>query len=151
MPTKNILFMTTIIFLTIATSCSEANLLGGSGPSENDAKAAIEKVIIKNMSGWIPDPLWLSKEQVKVNSVQILRRGDYNDTGKYYPVQVKTEGSFVQRSIDGGQMSGLPPQRTCTFSGSGEFRLSKNDYGEWVAQVIGNDELNKDFKTNCGK
>lgn len=145
MSPRTFLFILSVVLTAVTISCNAL----GSGPSDSEAKTAIEKTIVSSMSGGMSQPpLWQGGEQVKVSSVNILKRGDYNETSKYYPIQAKIDGSFVQKSYDGGVMSGLGASRNCTFSGNGDFRLSKNDYGQWTAQLVLN---NESVKTNCDK
>jgi hypothetical protein len=152
MSTKKILLIITAILPIFLISCAGAGSIIGSGPSDSDVKSAIQKTVTSQMTGGIPQPpLWGGSEQVKIDSVNILRRGDYNEPGKYYPVQAKLDGSYIQKAFPGSEAFGQPSQRTCTFSASGNFRLSKNDYGEWVAQVVHDGEPNKDNKLNCDK
>jgi hypothetical protein len=141
-----------VILLGLSLSCSTAGSILGSGPSDGDVKAAVQKTMTTEMTGGIPQaPLWGGREQVKIDSVNVLQRGNYNEAGKYYPVRVNLSGSYIQKAFPGSEAFGQPPQRNCTFTGSGNFRLSKSDYGEWVAQIAYDGEPSKDDKLTCDK
>lgn len=98
-------------------------------PTEDIVKNAVLN-LVKNRPLW--DPLSIkpgltgSIRNVQIDLVSISRYGNYNETNKYWPVQVNISGSLESPAIT--------RVIRCTFNGNIDLRLLKNDYGDWKAE-----------------
>lgn len=110
--------------LTILTSCSSL-----SGPSTSTIQSAIGATTGGVLKLAEMSSSWRTVE-IKSSSVNILRQGTYNESEKYWPVQATVTGSSRQEPEF---YMGAKPSRNCEFSFSTEFKIKRNDYGEWVA------------------
>lgn len=70
-------------------------------------------------------------ERILSTSVQVLRQGEYKEDGKYWPVKATVNGTgyIVSRF----SATGASPPRNAAFSFTADFKIKKNDYGDWVA------------------
>lgn len=118
-----------IIALTITA------LLGGcstnSGPSDSAIQKAISATTGRMLKLAEMSSSWQTVE-IKSSSVNILRQGNFNEAEKYWPVQAKVSGMSRQQPEF---YMGAKPSRDCEFSFSAEFKIKKNDYGDWVAEA----------------
>lgn len=108
-------------------------LLGGcstnSGPSNGAIQSAISATTRSVLKLAEMSSSWQTVE-IKSSSVNILRQGNFNETEKYWPVQATVSGTSRQQPEF---YMGPKPSRNCEFSFTTEFKIKKNDYGEWVA------------------
>lgn len=110
-------------------SNNENNSQTETKPTEDIIKKTIVN-LTKNRPLW--DPLRIkpgltgSIRNIQIDSVSISRYGNYNEVNKYWPVQVNISGSLESPAIT--------RVIRCTFSGSIDVRLLKNDYGDWKAE-----------------
>lgn len=119
---------------------------GSAGPSDDVIKSVVEKNTKAFMARRVTmDPTWETRD-ASVNSVELLRKGEFKEGGGYLPVQARVSGTLKQKSLPN---LGLPPSRDCKFDGTGDFRISKDDYGDWRGQIVG-DEFGSNFKVSCG-
>lgn len=65
---------------------------------------------------------------VRAQSVTIVRRGPYNNQKGYWPIQATVSGTFDKKYHDG-------TSKYCTFAGTTDFQIYKNDYGDWLARA----------------
>jgi hypothetical protein len=67
---------------------------------------------------------------VEIESVEIKKRGDFNETEKYWPVKAQVKGSF-QRQVVGNTV-----EKRIPFDKEGDFRFSKDDYDSWKITIV---------------
>ncbi len=105
----------------ILNGCSNA-------PNDKIIKQSIIECIQKNVP-----PSWagslLGGTDAKVEQIDIQQIGSYNETGKYWPVKARVRGTC--------QANLLVRKELKYFDKVGEFRIYKDDYGEYKATFIG--------------
>lgn len=123
---KKALASITVLMITALLGGCSAN----SGPSNiaiNSAINASTKNVLQ-VAGMAHS--WQTVE-IKNSTVQILRQGNYNEAQKYWPVQATVSGTARQEPEF---YWGTPkPSRNCQFSFSTEFKIKRDDYGQWIA------------------
>ena len=95
------------------------------GISEVTIKAAITNALRTKPPWEIIRGNFYGPRNVNVTSITITRRGPHNHGG-YWPVQARVAGRFEARGYD-------LKYYTFTFDGTSDFRIHKNDYGDWTA------------------
>jgi hypothetical protein len=110
-------------------------MLTGAGgvPAQNLSDSAIKTAITKALRSRPPWEMIAGgaigiPANVQAQSVTIVRRGPYNSQRGYWPIQATVSGTFDKRYHDG-------TSKQCTFAGTTDFQIYKNDYGDWLARA----------------
>ncbi len=78
---------------------------------------------------------------VSVGLVEIVRRGEFHPSERFFVVQVRTKGQKDEKydaTAYGGLSCGYNGtfcERTCEFDATNEFRIYRNDYGDWLSDI----------------
>lgn len=141
--------ITLIAISTLFSACASGNgansFLSSSGPSNAQVqavlKAAYQQPPVEPTFGYKLDG-------VSNVSVEILRRGEFNEAQKFLPVQARITADVRQKAM--WVPPGKPQTMLCKFILTDDFRIAKNDYGDWVA-TKGNPFSMTEPKMNCGQ
>ncbi len=108
--------------------------IGGGSSSNGPSSATVNAAISASVKGMLNrariTDTWKTIE-VKSAAVQIIRQGDYNQEQKYLPVQVTVTGS--SRKQPEYWAGNDRPSSNCQFSFSAEYKIQRDDYGDWIA------------------
>jgi len=105
------------------------SLLGCSNkPSDTVLKQSIGECINKQVP-----PSWagslLGGKNAKVELIEIQQIGDYNEQYRYWPIKARVKG-YCQADY-------LFKTETKSFDKVGDFRVVKDDYGNYKASFVG--------------
>ena len=98
-------------------------------PSESEIKSAITRSLQQNVPiSWVGN--LMGGKKPRINYIQIVKIGVFNDRQQYWPMKIRVEGSCqLNDPFNQG--------KTVSFDKVGEFRLIRDDYGEWQAGLVG--------------
>ena len=126
-----------LLLVVLAGAVSQAQQ---SKPSDAEVAATIRKLPISVSSRFDmpeltaaipPQGIVEAFATVKVTSVSVVRRGDYNPQMRYWPVEVCVGTTFTSMDIFTDRVSVLPgtPVRM-------RFGQHQDDFGDWTAQYL---------------
>ncbi len=119
MKPKIIILFTAVVLSSIFTACSKK-------PLNKKVLTAIKTQIEKKLpNSW--NESFLKSENVKVDSIKIIRFGDFNKSGQYWPVKARVIGTY--------KINLFIETLTKHFNKIGDFKIFKNDYGNWQAEL----------------
>jgi hypothetical protein len=96
-------------------------------PTDQEVASAISTYLKKKVPVlWAGNLMGGSNGIVKTLSIQ--KWGNYNDQYKYWPVNVRVVGSCTVDNIFS--------KETKSFDKTGDFKLKKDDYGNWTAEFV---------------
>jgi len=78
---------------------------------------------------------------VSVGLVEIVRRGEFHPNERFFVVQARTKGQKDEKydpTAYGGLSCGYNGtfcERTCEFDATNEFKIYRNDYGDWLSDI----------------
>ncbi len=120
MKLKIIILFTAVVLSSIFTACSNKP------PNKKVLTAIIKTQIEKRLPGsW--NESFLKGENVKVDLIKILQLGKFNKSEKYWPVKAHVVGTY--------QINVLVKTLTKHFNKIGDFKIFKDDYGNWQAAM----------------
>jgi len=114
MKSKKCFVLTLIIFSLIFYSCSNH-------PKDEKVIVAIKAEVENNFPSSWSDGL-LNGKHAKVDSIKIIKFGEYKEIGKYWPVKAKIWGTY--------DVDYLVKSESKKFNKIGDFKLFKDDYGD---------------------
>ena len=99
-------------------------------PSERDVRDAIEVHLANGVPlFWYPTMPTLSP-QSKINAIEVRQIGQRNEKAGYWPVRARITGTYMTMADDFVSNTRKP------FDVTKEFRLRRDDWGEWKADVV---------------
>lgn len=102
--------------------------LSGCKPSDSTIKSAISESLQNDFPGSWAGSL-LGGKNPNIHEIEIIKVGKFVKDGKYYPVKVKCSGT-VEADL-------LFSTEQRSFDNEGEFKVFKDDYGDWKAEYMG--------------
>lgn len=134
-----------ILLSACAQSGGAGSFLSSNGPSEAQVqavlKAAYQRPPVEPTFGYMLDG-------VSNVSVEILRRGEFNEAQKFLPVQARITADVRQKAM--WVPPGKPQTLLCKYSVTKDFKIVKNDYGDWTA-TAGNPFIMTEPQMRCGQ
>lgn len=97
-----------------------------SQPTDDVIKSAIKEKLKKDVPPSWAGSLIGSKNAV-IEKIDIQQMGNYNETGKYWPVKCRVKGVC--------DADFLTETRKTAFDKIGDFKLKQDDYGKWYAEL----------------
>ena len=98
-------------------------------PSTSDVKNAITVELQNTIPvSWVGN--LLGGSNAKIESIEIQQWGDYNEEEKYWPVKVRVVGTAELNDP-------FNQDKVKNFDKISDFRLTKDDYGMWQAELPG--------------
>lgn len=120
MKLKIILLLTAVALSTILISCTSKP------PKKEKIQEAIKTQIEKRLpNSW--NESFLKSENVKVSLIKIIQFGNFNKSGKYWPVKAHVVGTY--------QSNLFLKTLTKHFDKIGDFKIFKDDYGNWKSSM----------------
>lgn len=96
-------------------------------PTDQEVASAIATYLKKKVPVlWAGNLMGGSNGTIKTLSIQ--KWGNYNDQYKYWPVNVRVAGTCTVDNIFS--------KETRSFDKTGDFKLKKDDYGNWTAEFV---------------
>jgi hypothetical protein len=96
-------------------------------PTDQEVASAIATYLKKSVPVlWAGNLMGGSNGMVKTLSIQ--KWGNYNDQYRYWPVNVRVAGTCTVDNIFS--------KETKSFDKTGDFKLKKDDYGNWTAEFV---------------
>ncbi len=132
---------------SVNTSSSEPNrqssqssppAAANAGPPDDLIKSQVTNIVkhslTNNNYGYTTTSVW-------VGLVEIVRRGEFHPNERFVLLQVRTKGQKEEK-YNPAAYGGLSCdnkntlcERTCMFDATNEFRIYRNDYGDWLSEI----------------
>jgi hypothetical protein len=103
-------------------------------PPDDQIKAAVSSIIKSRITN--KDWSWRTTS-VNITSVEILRRGEFHPNERFFLAQVHTKGVKQERWTGDLTCDNRTVfcDRRCDFEGTNDFRVYRNDYGDWKVDL----------------
>ena len=124
--------LTLVQGLLVATAAMSLLMGCHSKPSDSDVEQAL-RAEFKTASAisWVGTVF--DTKDLEISTIEIKQWGSYNGDEGYWPLKVRVAGSVKQNfvSFDTGKKT------VKKFDHTGDFKLHKDDYGNWKATLVG--------------
>lgn len=113
-------------------------------PSDANISEAIKRYFRKTPPWEIIRGMFLPRNP-QVQTVRVERRGPYNSQKGYWPIKAYVTGTVRAAEMVGAKDRSAP----CTFEGTTDFHIFKDDYGDWSARVAVLYLAEQQLRPNC--
>jgi tetratricopeptide (TPR) repeat protein len=99
-------------------------------PSENEIINAVERCLSRDgvPVSWVGNLMGGGK--TTINSISVIRVGIFNESQNYWPMIIRVQGSSLLNDP-------FNKGKRVSFDKNGDFRLYRDDYGDWQATLKG--------------
>jgi len=113
-----------LLILLLTTACAQPE-----HPSEKELQDAVVRALGSNIPvSWVGN--LMGGKNAKVEEIQVVRIGIYNQEKKYWPIKIRCIG-HCQLNDPFNQ------DKYVSFDKVGDFILYRDDYGDWQAVLKG--------------